>query len=198
LLIFDLRFDRFSIVLFRACAQVPIAKSTVDLWEQNVAKRRIWMEVLDRNADFIPRSSRRRETTLAGGGFSDPAPALGGAAVHHSRRIVAMKMPGGDAAIVDTRKLTGYCLNPEHPRGKHKARVFATLGFTAENADDLRAALLKAAASNDAQVAAADQFGDRYVLEFELEGPQGKGIVRSTWIVRRGERAPRLTSCFVK
>ena len=109
-----------------------------------------------------------------------------------------MKMPGGEAAIVDRRKLTGYCLNPEHPRGKHKARVFATLGFTAENAGELRAALLRAAASNAAQVAASDEFGDRYVLEFEIEGPQGKGIVRSTWIVRRGERAPRLTSCFVK
>ena len=109
-----------------------------------------------------------------------------------------MKMPGGDAAIVDRRKLTGYCLNSEHPRGKHKARVFATLGFTAENADELRAALLKAAASNGAQAAAPDQFGDRYVLEFEIERPQGNGIVRSTWIVRRGERAPRLTSCFVK
>ena len=36
-----------------------------------------------------------------------------------------MKMPGGEAAIVDLAKLTGYCLNPEHPRGKHKARVFA-------------------------------------------------------------------------
>lgn len=58
-----------------------------------------------------------------------------------------MKMPDGDAAIVDRQKLTGYCLNPEHPRGKHKARVFATLGFTAENADTLRAALLMAAAA---------------------------------------------------
>lgn len=108
-------------------------------------------------------------------------------------------MPGGDAAIVDLQKLTGYCLNPDHPRGKHKARVFANaLGFTAENADELRAALLRAAASDDAQPAAADQFGDRYVLEFEIEGPRGAGIVRSTWIVRRGESAPRLTSCFVK
>jgi hypothetical protein len=107
-------------------------------------------------------------------------------------------MPGGDAAIVDRQKLTGYCLNREHPRGKHKARVFATLGFTAENADELRAALLRAAASGDARPAAADQFGDRYVLEFEIAGPQAAGIVRSAWIVRRGERAPRLTSCFVK
>lgn len=109
-----------------------------------------------------------------------------------------MKLPGGDTAIVDPQKLTAYCLNPEHPRGKHKARVFATLGFTAENADELRAALLTAAASGDAQPAAADQFGDRYVLEFAIEGPRGAGIVRSTWIVRRGESAPRLTSCFVK
>src|SRR5206468_12341406 len=103
-----------------------------------------------------------------------------------------MRMPGGDAALVDLKKLTGYCLNPEHPRGKHKARVFATLGFTFENASELRAALLIAATSGDAQPAASDQFGDRYVLEFEIEGPRGKGIVRSTWIVRRGESAPRL------
>src|SRR6266508_2487660 len=109
-----------------------------------------------------------------------------------------MKMPGGDAAIVDRRKLTGYCLNPEHPPGKHKARVFATLGFTPENADELRTALLRAAAAGDAQPAASDQFGDRYVLEFQIEGRRGAGVVRSTWIVRRGENAPRLTSCFVK
>jgi hypothetical protein len=109
-----------------------------------------------------------------------------------------MKMPGGDAATVDRQKLTDYCLNPEHPRGKHKARVFATLGFTAENADELRDALLTAAASADAQPAASDQFGDRYVIEFEFRGPRGSGVVRSIWIVRRGESSPRLTSCFVK
>ncbi len=110
-----------------------------------------------------------------------------------------MKMPGGEAAIVDLAKLTGYCLNPEHPRGKHKARVFAaTLGFTAENADELRTALLAAAATADAHPAASDQFGTRYMLEFEIIGPQGAGIVKSTWIVRRGESTPRLTSCFVK
>ena len=73
-----------------------------------------------------------------------------------------MKMPDGDAAIVDPQKLTGYCLNPEHPRGKHKARVFATLGFTGENADELRAAMLIAGAvSGDAQRAASDQFTRR-------------------------------------
>lgn len=110
-----------------------------------------------------------------------------------------MRMPGGDAAIVDLTKLTEYCLNPEHPRGKHKARVFAAvLGFTAENAAELRAALLTAAATVDAQVGASDQFGTRYMLEFEIIGTRGAGTIKSTWIVRRGEMTPRLTSCFVK
>jgi hypothetical protein len=109
-----------------------------------------------------------------------------------------MKLPHGETAIVDIEKLAGYCLNPEHPRGKHKARVFATLGFTIDNAHELRAALLDAAANADAQRAASDQFGDRFVIEFEIRGQRGSGIVRSTWIVRRGEIAPRLTTCFVK
>src|SRR2546425_11949170 len=94
----------------------------------------------------------------------------------------AIKMPDGDAAIVDRQKLTGYCLNPEHPRGKHKGRVFATLGFTAENADALRAALLMAAASGDAQPAASDQFGDRYVLSLRSKvlGAKGSSGVRGS------------------
>ena len=107
-----------------------------------------------------------------------------------------MKLPAGTEAIVDLEKLAGYCLNLDHPRGKHKARVFAgVLGFTAEHAGQLREAL--AAASADAQPAASDRFGDRYVVQFEITGPKGAALVRSTWIVRRGERVPRLTSSFV-
>lgn len=113
-------------------------------------------------------------------------------------RAHPMKLPGGDAAIVDLRKLTDYCLNPEHPRGKHKARVFATLGFTAENAGLLRDALLEAAASGDAYPTTSDQYGDRYVIEFRARGPRASGVIRSAWIVRRAETTPRLTSCFVK
>jgi len=109
-----------------------------------------------------------------------------------------VKLPSSEAPIVDLAKLTEYCLNPEHARGKHKARVFARLGFTRENAEDLRAALLNAASTEDARAGEADQHGDRYVIEFEIKGPKAAGIIRSVWIVRRGERAPRLTSCFVK
>ncbi len=110
-----------------------------------------------------------------------------------------MNLPGGDRAIVDREKLTAYCLNPEHPRGKHKARVFAAaLGITAENVDELRAALVAAAVTREAQPTTSNRFGDRYLIDFEIKGPTGAGMVRSLWIVRHGDSAPRLTSCYVK
>lgn len=50
-----------------------------------------------------------------------------------------MKLPNGDRAEIPMQKLIGYCLNPEHPSGKHKARVFeSALGITAEDVDVLR------------------------------------------------------------
>jgi hypothetical protein len=56
------------------------------------------------------------------------------------------KLPNAEKAVVEVRKLRDYCLSPEHPRGKHKARVFASaLGLTREDAGVLREALLSAA-----------------------------------------------------
>lgn len=110
-----------------------------------------------------------------------------------------MRLPGGDRAIVDRMKLVEYCLNPEHPRGKHKARVFATaLGFTAENADELQAALLTAAATEDAKPTFSDRCGARYMIDFEISNRRGTAVVKSLWILPHGQQSPRLTSCYVK
>jgi hypothetical protein len=57
-----------------------------------------------------------------------------------------MKLPNGEQAEISVQKLIGYCLNPEHPSGKHKARVFASiLGITLENPDVLRELIQTAA-----------------------------------------------------
>jgi hypothetical protein len=109
-----------------------------------------------------------------------------------------MRLPNGDRAIVPPEKLTDYCLNPNHPRGRHKARVFAAaLGITLEEADQLREALLAAAASEEAAEGENDDFGRRFMIDFIAEGPRGHARVRSRWIVRQGEDVPRLTSCYV-
>src|SRR5712692_9511932 len=46
-----------------------------------------------------------------------------------------MKLPNGEHAIVDIRKLLAYCLNSQHPRGRNKARVFVSVGISEADAE---------------------------------------------------------------
>src|SRR5579872_1398934 len=95
-----------------------------------------------------------------------------------------MKIPNGERAVVDVRKVREYCLSPTHPRGRHKARVFAsTLGFGQADAERSREELLRAVAVQDAVAGEADEFGRRYILDFVMTGPVGTAVVRSVWIV---------------
>lgn len=101
-------------------------------------------------------------------------------------------------AVVDAAKLLDYCLNPAHPRGRYKARVFATsLGLTRANSDELRDALLNSACSDGAIQGELDGYGQRYVVDFLMSTAAGQAAIRSAWIVRRGEDFPRLLSCYV-
>jgi hypothetical protein len=71
-----------------------------------------------------------------------------------------MLLPNGDQAVVDDAKLLDYCLSTTHPRGRHKARLFAAaLGMTTQHAGELKAALLTAARSVDATPTRASAFG---------------------------------------
>jgi hypothetical protein len=102
--------------------------------------------------------------------------------------------------VVEAAKLRDYCLCDTHPRGRHKARVFRSrLGLTAADSDRLRQALLDAAANRQDHLlpSLADEFGQRYVLDFELTIATGSATVRSAWIVLAGEDVLRLTSCYV-
>jgi len=109
-----------------------------------------------------------------------------------------MKLPNADSAVVDIAKLRDYCLSTTHVRGRHKARVFqSSLGLTASHAEELRATLLAAARTEAATATDADDFGQRYVVDFTMSRADRTARIRSSWIVRVGEDVPRLTSCFV-
>jgi Domain of unknown function (DUF6883) len=109
-----------------------------------------------------------------------------------------MKLPNSDRAVVDIRKIRDYCLNPEHRRGRHKARVFAAaLGLTSERSEELRNALVAAARDGEAMATGRDQYGQRFVLDFPMAGPGGGAMIRSRWIVLNSEDFPRLTTCHV-
>ena len=110
-----------------------------------------------------------------------------------------MKIPSADRAFVDPAKLREYALSPFHPKGRHKAKVFGScLGLTEYDAELLADALLSAVQDSDQAVRQViDENGERYMLDFELEGPTGKRAIRSAWIIRSGEDFPRLTTCYV-
>jgi hypothetical protein len=109
-----------------------------------------------------------------------------------------MKLPNCDKAIVEIEKLRDYCLNPDHPRGSGKARVFlAALGLARGDAEVLRWALLSAAADEDAVIGELDNYGQRYLIDFKMTTIVGTCTIRSCWIILASETVPRLTTCYV-
>jgi nicotinamidase-related amidase len=110
-----------------------------------------------------------------------------------------LPLPGADRAIIDRRKVTDYALNPEHPVGGNKAKVFeSALGFKKDNADDLIAQLKSGVKNNPAIEGKLDQFGQRYTMDIPVSGPTGSGVVRTGWIYKVGSYVPELTTLFVK
>jgi hypothetical protein len=93
-------------------------------------------------------------------------------------------LPYSDKATLDIRKIEGYCLNPSHPRGRHKARVW------------LRDALLEAARSGEALQDGEDAWGTYWRLDATIRRQGRIAVVRTIWIVRIGESVPRFVTCW--
>lgn len=111
----------------------------------------------------------------------------------------AHSLVGANKAVIDPRKLTDYALNPEHPVGGNKARVFeSALGFTKDNASALLRQLQEGVMKNTPIAGKVDQYGARFTVDIPVTGPTGSGIVRSGWIYKPGSSIPELTTIFVK
>ena len=109
-----------------------------------------------------------------------------------------MKLPNGDQATIDSRKVTNYCLSPDHEDGQYKAHLFmSVLGLTLQDADLLLDALRDAAATKEAALGRQDRYGQRYVIDFEFTGPSQTATIRSAWIIGPNEAVPRLVTCYI-
>jgi hypothetical protein len=108
-----------------------------------------------------------------------------------------MFIPNADKAVVDLRKLRDYCLNPHHEVGMHKARLFAAaLNLNQKHASILRQGLLEAVKANKANLGVSNEFGQRYIVDFEFEWNGNKSQIRSVWIIDAGLERPRLITCL--
>ncbi|PPK71141.1 hypothetical protein V5P93_003004 [Actinokineospora auranticolor] len=112
----------------------------------------------------------------------------------HSDRV-----KGAESATIDSRKLTEYALNPDHPVGGNKARVFeSALGFNLSNADDLMNQLKRGVLENPAVAGKADQYGSRCTVEIPVVGPKGNGRVVTGWMVPANGGPTTSNTLFVK
>jgi hypothetical protein len=108
------------------------------------------------------------------------------------------RLPHLESAIFDERKLEDYCLNAEHPRGRHKARVFReALGIEKAEANWLRNALLAGLQVSEAIALETDAFGTRWRCDLQVARQNRQAVVRTIWIVRTGETRPRFVTCWV-
>jgi len=114
-----------------------------------------------------------------------------------------MKLPNAEKAVVDLTKLSNYSLNPNHPEGKHKARVFRSVGLGRNDAERLRQLILEAILVAEATEEEPTDYGRRFVVDFmfrideEFKFVLSLIKIRTAWIIRNDEDFPRLTSCFI-
>ena len=110
-----------------------------------------------------------------------------------------MRLPQGNEAIVTDEKLYGYLLNIEHPTQPGHAMLFKRLlGLTTDNAEELRAALLHAAATLPADPGQSSRFGEKFEIKFPMSGPRGTYNVLSVWLIPRGHTRPRLITAMIQ
>lgn len=96
-------------------------------------------------------------------------------------------------------KLEDYCLNPFHPDGKHKAKVFEkALGITQNNSTELKKMVLESAEYGEVTKYQINDFGRTYRVEYEIQGVNQREVLCTLWIVHKSDERPYLTSCFVR
>jgi hypothetical protein len=105
-----------------------------------------------------------------------------------------------DNVTIDPRKLTHYALEPNSPKGKHKAVLFEKLlGFTKENYTDLLHQLETKSLQAKATFHSEDQYGKRYTVDVLVDGIKGQQvIVKTGWLVQNKARKAHLVTLYVK
>ena len=101
---------------------------------------------------------------------------------------------------VDPEKLTSYALYQNHPKGKHKAHVFADrLGFTVENYEPLLRQIETRALDNEAELLRTDQYGQHIRVDLIITGISGQeAVVRTGWLVGPSSDIAVLSTLYVR
>ena len=118
-----------------------------------------------------------------------------------ARRHELQVLPNFERAVVPFEKLYGYVLNPDHPKGRDKARVFkSALGIERRHAavlaEIITASLPRALAKERRQ----DKHGRSWTTYHEIIGLSAvTAIVTVGWSFSIEEPdEPKLVSCYIE
>lgn len=106
----------------------------------------------------------------------------------------------GDKAVIQEGKISGYALNPDHPYGGNKAKVFeSSLGFKQEHSQELQRQIRDGIARYQAELGDATQYGQNVYVDMPVSGIGGKvATIRTGWFFDNDSEVPRLGTVYVK
>ena len=106
-----------------------------------------------------------------------------------------MKLPNLENVLVEEAKITTYLLSEENSGGK--ATFFIVFGFTIDEWQRFRDALIQHAETHEIKRSFETRHGVKYIIEGDIQTPDGRSPqIRSVWIVDTGKDAPRLVTAY--
>lgn len=106
-------------------------------------------------------------------------------------------LPHADHALVDEAKICDYLLSDTHPVGRFKARVFRSLGYTAESWTRLRDDLLHHGQTGSVQRIERSAYGIKVVISATLKSPDGSAKpFRTVWFIPEHSSQAKLVTAF--
>jgi hypothetical protein len=114
-------------------------------------------------------------------------------------------LPEAQNAQIDPKKFDEYSMNPDNPQNRDKWKAFEQIGYDvytpqgrsigAQNLIEQLRLSLQSAPANQGKTST---YGPRFVVQVEIEGPNGKkGTLVTTWQVDKDKSFPRLITNWI-
>jgi hypothetical protein len=104
-------------------------------------------------------------------------------------------LPNATRAVVSDAKVREYLLSSLHPIGRFKAAFFRSLGFSEDDWEQLRDALLAIASMDEAFPGQPSTFGQKFEIRAKLVGPSGREAeIVTVWMVTNGQDFPHFVT----
>jgi len=107
-------------------------------------------------------------------------------------------LPNYANAIIPDEKIFDYCLNPNHERGQHKAKVFRQVfGIAAKDGELLKSAIRAQLHKFEISTETENKFGKIFTLPMKISIFDKTDEIITIWIIENGLDYPRLVTCYV-